>query len=67
MSAIPHWLKVGVVLTRDGTDRQRVLHVSDGGTVHVVCIRASELGWCAAGDEDWLDVQYLSRDDLAEG
>jgi hypothetical protein len=43
--------KVGDLVTRDGTDIQRVTKKDDGyGCIEVKCIKAPDSGWCKAGD-----------------
>lgn len=56
--------RVGDIVTRDGTDRQRIIEINDAGDlIHVECIRAP-LGWlnddgsrgaswCEIGDREW--------------
>lgn len=46
-----HMIEPGDIVTRDGTDRQRVLAVDDL-MVHVVCILPPDAGWCNVGDEE---------------
>ena len=46
--------KVGDVVSRDGSDRQLVIEVTDSSpTMTVRCIRAPSSGWCAVGDEEF--------------
>lgn len=44
-------IRVGDIVSRDGTDRQKVLKVwNDGETIEVECVVAPDSGWCAVGE-----------------
>jgi HK97 family phage portal protein len=45
-------LAMGDVVTRDGTDRQRVVAIGEYNDITVECIRPSDHGWCAIGDSE---------------
>ena len=46
--------EVGGLVTRDGTDVQRILYVQDDQhSMEVVCVRAPASGWCAVGDKEF--------------
>ena len=45
--------RVGDIVTRDGTDLQRIVAINDAGDlIDVVCIQPSEFGWCKVGDTE---------------
>lgn len=45
---------IGDIVSRDGTDRQRVIYIDDEGyAMTVVCTKAPESGWCKVGDEEY--------------
>ena len=68
--------QVGDIVTRDGTDLQKVVEISDSGDLMLVeCIRApvgyrQEDGtrgepWCEVGDQEWnLPRRYSYPDHL---
>ena len=44
---------IGDLVTRDGTDLQRVISTDeDGIMITVVCIEAPRTPWCEVGDEE---------------
>lgn len=44
---------IGAIVTRDGTDRHRVVGTNDiGDLIEVVCIVAAESGWCSVGETE---------------
>lgn len=56
--------KVGDVVSRDGTDRQRILEINGGGDlIHVECVKeplgapnedgGRDKPWCAIGEREW--------------
>lgn len=48
-----HQFKVGDLVTRDGTDVQRVIEEGQGyGEIIVECVRAPESGWCKIGEQE---------------
>jgi len=53
-------MKVGDVITRDGTDRQRITAIDHSfGLITVECVRASHFNWCEVGDvEDNIIRRY---------
>lgn len=43
--------RVGDIVTRDGSDLQRITAINDArDLIDVECIRAPQSGWCAVGD-----------------
>jgi hypothetical protein len=42
--------KVGDLVTRDGTDIQRVTKVGEYNDITVECIKAPDSGWCKVGE-----------------
>ena len=45
---------VGTIVSRDGTDRHRVIAVNDvGDLIEVECIVRSAHGWCDVGEREW--------------
>jgi hypothetical protein len=48
--------KVGDLVSRDGTDRHRVINTNEASAgwppdlIEVVCEKAPETGWCRVGD-----------------
>jgi len=68
--------KVGDIVSRDGTDLQRILEINDAGDLmHVECIReplgwlkddgSRDEPWCRLGETEWnLPRRYHYPDDL---
>lgn len=51
---VPGQFNVGDIVTRDGTDRQRITYVQpDRHSMEVVCIKAPASGWCQIGDSEF--------------
>lgn len=61
--------QIGDLVSRDGTDVQRVTRVDDDGhCITVVCVRAPLTGWCKVGDmEDNLTRRYSFAGDVIDG
>ncbi len=52
MSDIPKF-KVGDLVTRDGSDVQRVTYVSeDFMLIDTICVEPGDQGWCKVGDTE---------------
>lgn len=47
--------KVGDIVSRDGSDRQKVIEVNEfpPDMIHVECIREPREPWCEVGDREW--------------
>lgn len=68
--------RVGDIVTRDGTDLQKILEINDAGDlILVVCVRAPSAWlnddgtrdepWCQVGEEEWnLSRRYSFPDEL---
>lgn len=68
--------QVGDIVTRDGTDRQRVIEINDAGDLMLVeCIKAPlgyfnedssrDKPWCDVGDQEWnLPRRYSYPEEL---
>lgn len=66
--------KPGDIVTRDGTDRQRVIEINDAGDLMLVeCIKAPlgwlnddgsrDAPWCEIGEQEWnLQRRYVFAD-----
>lgn len=64
----PDWLKVGVLISRDGTDLWEVTAISDDGSdFDAVCVKAPELGWAEVGDDDRLLTMYYGPHWVVQG
>ena len=61
--------KVGDIVTRDGTDRHRVIDITEGWDgMTVLCIKEPASGWCKVGDEEYnLCRRYEFAGDVIEG
>lgn len=56
---------IGTIVTRDGTDRHRVVNVNpDGDLIEVECVVAAESGWCAVGEREWNLPRRYTRSSL---
>jgi hypothetical protein len=52
--SIHNRFKIGDLVTRDGSDIQRVIAVDeDGFCIEVECIKPPALGWCKAGETEY--------------
>lgn len=60
--------QVGDLVSRDGTDVQRVTKADDGyGCIIVVCVKAPVGGWCKVGDEEHnISRRYSFAGDVIE-
>lgn len=57
--------KIGDLVSRDGTDVQRVIGKNDYNQLEVECIKAPDSGWCKVGDREWnLAGRYVHTRDL---
>lgn len=65
MTADHELFKVDDVVTRDGTDRQRIISINDArDLIDVECIRPSDFGWCKIGDSEFnVPWRYTYPDD----
>lgn len=60
--------QVGDLVTRDGTDVQRVVAVDGFDDITVICVKAPASGWCRVGDaETNLAGRYLFAGGLIDG
>jgi hypothetical protein len=58
--------KVGDLVTRDGTDIQRVIVVGDYNDITVECIRAPDSGWMKVGETELNLAGRYQRVDVVE-
>ena len=59
--------RVGDVVTRDGTDLQRISEISSPDLMLFVCIRepAGDPPWCRVGEDEWnVPWRYSYPDEL---
>lgn len=47
-----HQFQVGDIVTRDGSDRQRVVEVGEYNDITVECIKPPSSGWCGVGERE---------------
>ncbi len=43
---------IGDIVTRDGSDRQKVIEVGEYNDITVECVEAARGGWCRVGDRE---------------
>lgn len=65
----PETFQGGDLVTRDGTDVQRVIYVNEDGTaIEVECVKAPSSGWCKVGEREYnMARRYDFASDVIDG
>jgi hypothetical protein len=72
-STVTDRFKIGDIVTRDGTDRQRIISTDadspedDPDLIEVECIQDPQYPWCRVGDREWnIPARYTLVPDVQE-